>query len=80
MCIYIYISKERWQMDASFHFFFSSLSFSRIVEELGLTNIITPTQARKKWSNLLQKYMVSIYSYVFYISNIFGDHRLSVAF
>ncbi|XP_063610509.1 uncharacterized protein LOC134784386 isoform X1 [Penaeus indicus] len=32
-------------------------AYSRIVEELGLTNIITPTQARKKWSNLLQKYM-----------------------
>lgn len=32
-------------------------AYSRIVDELGLTNIITPAQARKKWSNLLQKYM-----------------------
>lgn len=32
-------------------------AYSRIVDELGLTNVITPTQARKKWSNLLQKYM-----------------------
>ncbi|KAK4324234.1 hypothetical protein Pmani_005074 [Petrolisthes manimaculis] len=32
-------------------------AYSRIVSELGLTRIITPTQARKKWSNLLQKYM-----------------------
>ncbi|XP_042235097.1 uncharacterized protein LOC121874867 isoform X2 [Homarus americanus] len=32
-------------------------AYSRIVDELGLTHIITPTQARKKWSNLLQKYM-----------------------
>lgn len=27
------------------------------MDELGLRNVISPTQARKKWSNLLQKYM-----------------------
>lgn len=32
-------------------------AYSRIVDELGLRNVISPTQARKKWSNLLQKYM-----------------------
>ncbi|XP_069164049.1 uncharacterized protein [Procambarus clarkii] len=32
-------------------------AYSRIVDELGLTSVITPTQARKKWSNLMQKYM-----------------------
>ncbi|CAL4184809.1 unnamed protein product, partial [Meganyctiphanes norvegica] len=30
---------------------------SRIVKELGLSNDISATQARKKWSNLKQKYM-----------------------
>ncbi|XP_076028613.1 uncharacterized protein LOC143017719 isoform X2 [Oratosquilla oratoria] len=32
-------------------------AYSRIVDELGLTGMITAAQARKKWSNLLQKYM-----------------------
>lgn len=31
-------------------------TYGQIVEELGLSDIITPTQARKKWSNLVQKY------------------------
>ncbi|KAK7080086.1 hypothetical protein SK128_001933 [Halocaridina rubra] len=31
-------------------------AYRRIVEELGLTDYITPTQARKKWTNLVQKY------------------------
>ncbi|XP_076028616.1 uncharacterized protein LOC143017719 isoform X5 [Oratosquilla oratoria] len=37
---------------------FECASEIRIVDELGLTGMITAAQARKKWSNLLQKYMV----------------------